>query len=785
MNKGDIEFTIGLNTSPAEQELYSLGEKMKSTAHIYSNVFKDVGQGFSTVGSPYQNSNNYGVPSTQVLQKSLAVTENAINKFARTVEQVSMRMVNFTTVGSPYTSNPRVIYSQPANIAGYLPGSTSSNIRTWFPSEHYTHSQAEAINNPNKIFDYLVAKRKAEQSTENPYTGVYDTFSRLNNPQGMYETWKNIFGRKKPLGLPAPFAKKDEEQSSQSENEKDLLETNKKDNTELSDKLVKWGKIYAIVKLIKKTIDAMVKAWKWEAKNVTEINSNLNQEHGFFSTDPIGALRANSDKTRAMAYATIRNMGVNAPVSAGALDYGAKKISDVWQAAMSGREVDERTSIDVQRVKDVLGADLSVAGLLTGEREGKTATDFQFDLMQKFETALPQIMKMNEVEQGQIFDSIRNLLGDDLVNAIVANANKNLKIDATDLKVTLAERLQGYGGTAIPSMNVTDATAKSVDSMSKLTEAWNQLKQIIEVRVTPAFTAFADRMTRFVNWLSKIFNKHEGMKNAAGELMFANTIAGLTNNGINYYKGVKQGSEDKKDIFLNRTRDARDLLKRASKEKGWKAYDDVVSAAFLSQPELETAQDIENLGIGAIYKVVGDRIINGNLNSKSSNPIERAIATFEYKGKKGLEAFKLKGQTEETNWWNDSVNRLFSNPQDMSETERLQALYYFQKNNPVVKEAYSNAFKEGGAYDYNTDMNIGSYLRSFALLMSPQDQLTYYKDMMKQLSTTLDNAVEIEPIWKDSNKNGIIDAGEIQVTVNVKDQNGNTLKKETVAGNYQ
>ena len=779
MDRADVTFTVGLNTSPAEQQLHNLGEKMKSTAHIYSDVFKDVGQGFKTVGSPYQNSNNYGVPSTQVLERSIAMIENSMEKFARVVESMSMRMVNFSTVGNPYTPNQRVIYSQPTNIAGYLPSSTVGNIRPWAPTEHYTHPQVDAINNPSKVFDYLINKRMAEQSADNPYIGVYDTFSRINSPMGamgMYAMWSKLFGGKAPLRIEGTVGNPSGADGNDTiaEQANDVVEGDKKDNEELKEKLLLWGKIMATIYAIRKVITGLAKLWKFGAETATGVNRNINEDHGFFTIDPEGAFRANSDKTRAVLYAGIRNMGENAPVSKEGLDYASSKMTEMWTAAMSGRNVDARTTIDVQRLKDFFGIDLSVAGLLTGEREGKTATDIQLDMMEKVETQLSKLAEADEITKGQVIDSLKNILGDELVNAIVANANKNLKIDATDLKLTLAERIMQSGGSAIPSGNLTEATTKAVTSISNLNNAVQSLKNTLVQELSPAFSKFTDALARIVNWINKKLNKVDGTRDANGEIMFKTSVAALTQ-GRNAYGVYSQNkSKDQKDKFENKTQ-------RILNDMKSKNVYDIFEAMYLSQIEADNASDIENMGIKAVQDSVGKSMIKGGFNKNSKNPIERALANYKWtdaKGKEheGWEAFKLQGANEENlGWWNADVNNLFYHPESMDEAQKIKAYQYFLEHNRTAKDAFTNAFTEGGELDYNTGMNIFRYFMNPAFYNSPEEFLNFMNEMRRQAPQVGDNTFDIEPSWNDRDRNGRIDAGEVEVKLRVKDISDNVL----------
>lgn len=783
MNKGDVEFTVSLNTSPAEQQLHSLTDKMKNAGHIYQDVFRDVGQGFKTVGTPYQNSNNYGVPSVQVLERTLALTANTMEKFARIVETISVRMVNFSTVGSPYSSTPRTIYAS-NNVAGYLPSSTSPNVRNWFPTEHYTHAQVESLNNPSKVFDYLISKR----NNENPYTGVYDLFNQIHSPMGamgMYGIWSNLFGKKGLLSLPAPknvWAGADGIDTPE-EQGKDVVEQDKKDNDELKEKLLLWSKIGATIYAIRKVIQGLAKLWKFGTETVAGTNSNINEEHGFFSIDPEGAMRANSDKTRAMLYAGVRNMGENAPVSKEGLDYASSKMTEMWTAAMSGRNVDARTAIDVQRLKDFFGIDLSVAGLLTGEREGKTATDIQIDMMDKVEKQISKLAEADEITKGQVIDSLKNILGDELVNAIVANANKNLKIDATDLKLTIAERIMKYGGSAIPSGDLTEKTTKAVDAISEFKESLQTLKNTIVSSdgINNAFVNFTKAIKSLTDWMTRKLNVIEGEKNALGEVKDKVSIASLTNEEVSRYRNFKQKENDRNDKYKNKDALVKQYLRSGNPLE-------ILNALYLSQPEVRSAADIENLGIKQQELEVGNAIRSGKLDKNSSNPIIKALANYKYRNPntgeelEGYDAFIEELATAEyLNWDTEDVKRLFSNTEDMSEHEMLLAMRNFVKLNPTAKKAFSEAFDKGGVFDFGTSMDIIKYLYSTSMLGSPEEQFKAFQVLAKESYKVLDNTVNFEVQHNDRDKNGRIDAGEVVLTVVVKDQYNNETRKTITA----
>lgn len=783
MNKGDVEFTVSLNTSPAERQLDLLDKKVKASSHVYSQVFKDMGPGgFKMVGQPYQNGNNFGVPSVQVLERSLSTVTNAMERFAHIVETMSARMVNFTTVGNPYSSNPRTIYAS-NNVAGYLPYNTSPNIKPWSPTEYYTRAQANAINDPNKVFDYLIQKRMAEQN--NPYMGVYDRFNNLHSSQGasgMYDIWKGLFGKRGLLALPAPL-QKSEDNKTQEEQSKEVFEEDKKDNDELKHKLKLWGGILATVYSLKKVLEGLSKLWKFGAETISNVNSNINEESGYFSVDPEGALRANSDKTRAMIYAGIRNMGKNTPVSKSGFDYSASKITDVYEAAMAGRNVDQRTTTDIQRLNDYLGIDLTPASLLTGIRNGKTATDFELDIMDKFEQQLSNIAKYDEITKGQIYDSLRNVLGDEMVNAIVANSNKNLKISDPNQRMLLSELLISKGGSAIPAGNLTESTTGAVNSLSELNEAIQKLKNTLVTELGPAFTSITNALTRGIEWINEKLNKVEGEKNALGEIKSKVSIASLTSSEYSRYRNFKQKEDDTKDKYTDKEKIVRDALRSKDPVK-------ILDALYLAQPQTKSAADIENLMIKQQEENVGQALREGYFDPNSSNPIIRALANkpYYYKGQKltGYEAFKTELATgENLSWDTDEIKRLFYNIDNMSEHDILLAMRNFVKLNPDAKSAFASAFDKGGQFDFNTGMGIFKYLYDIKNFSSYEDQYQALKALSGESLKVLDNTVNMDTTWNDLNRNGRVDLGEVEVTIVVKDQENNILTKKDIQGELQ
>lgn len=836
MNKADVEFTIGLNTSPAEQQLNKFYEKMRAsdrTSPLLQQVANEYNQGFKMVGSAYDSgSNRFGVPSTQVLNTALVATTQTLRKFESTLSNViymSSRVLDdylkkanqlqieykpssfseyrsnaysrLKMTGNPYSTDPSLVgniydgyvvggnnYGVPSTVinSGGLVR-TGRNISNWSPSEFYTRDQVDAINyniSHNDIFNDLIYKRKAGKS----FSETYDIFNQIHSPMGamgMYSMWSNLFGNKSPIGIEAPknvWTGADGIDTPE-EQGKDIVEQEKKDNDELKEKLRLWMKIGSTIYAIRKVIQGLAKLWKFGADTATSINSNINEEHGFFSIDPEGALRANSDKTRAMWYAGIRNMGSNSPVSKSGIDEMASIFTEMWTAAMSGRNVDARTTIDAQRIKEFFGADYTIEGLLTGMRDGKTATDIQRDLVQKVEQQIYKLAEVDEIQRGQLIDSLKHLFGSELIDALVANSNKNMKLAVED-RMTVIERLESVGGSAIPSTDLTAKTTKAVTAITELKESLQILKNTILSNdgINNAFVKFTKAINNLTDWLTEKLNKVSGDKNAIGEVKARVSIASLTSDEYSRYRNFAQKENDTKDKYKNKPQLVRDLLKSNDPFK-------VLSALYLSQPELKTAADVENLGIKQQELELGYAIKNGKLEANSSNPIIRKLANYAYKNPNtgemyfGYEAFKQELATNgNINWNTEEINRLFNNPQDMSEFELLEAMRNFVKLNPKALEVFSSVFNQGGLFDFNTvdkDGNLTDiikYLYSTDMLGSAEEQFKAFQALAKESYKVLDNTVNLSVEHNDSNRNGKIDAGEIFLTVVVKDQYGNETR---------
>lgn len=742
MDKADVEFTVGLDTSPAERQLDILYERMTGVRRVSSIETDRSTQPRSIIPTPPRD----------------ILTANA------------HRETNLpaTTITRELARIAQVFQRQSQGIPGWrYAGSSTWNEQKKIGYDNLPATSANRMFQDAINFSFINRQQKWRYAGSSYARSAYDDFEDINN------------GGVPPKGPPIDPST---DGNKEPEDKKDLVQKNKKDNEELKEKSRLWLKIAGTIYAIRKILQGLAKVWKFGAETITGVNSNINEESGYFSTDPEGALRANTDKTRSVLYAGIRNMGNNAPVSKQGLDYATNKITDMWTKAVTGQSVDTQTAIDAQRLKDFFGIDATVAGLLTGKREGKTATDIQIDIMDKVESQLSKLANADEITKGQVTESLKNILGPELIDAIVANANKNKKIDDPNLRLSLAELLMSHGDSAIPAGKLTEATAGTVNSISELKDSFQQLKNTLLTELAPAIISIVDTITAGVNWINKKLNKTDGEKNALGEAKSKVSVTSLTDDKLSRWKNIKQGKEDTKDKYGDKGKITSDALSSKDPLK-------ILDALYLSQPEAETAADIENLAIKQQEMVVGDALKAKRFDPNSKSPIIRELAKHKYKSYTGYQAFAMELANEEgLGWDSEDVRRLFSaDINDMSEFEMLEAMRNFVKNNRDVRDAFSNAFdeKKGGELDFGTTMDVFKYLYSIKNFSSEQDRYDALQALADESLKVMDNTVNLTPTWTDKNKNGKIDLGEVGLTLVVKNQYGEVMMRKDISAELQ
>ena len=341
-----------------------------------------------------------------------------------------------------------------------------------------------------------------------------------------------------------------------------ITEELKRQDKEITNNTQGFLKTLAVLFSIKKIIDAIVGAWKGFGKITGDVYGHITQQRGNFTSDPTGTLRVHTDLLypRLIEGAIAYQRAGGKLITKENLDTMNSKMANAFAQAMAGEGVSTRGSIAAQRLHDVIGSQLTAEMLLTGQTGGLSNTELSVDLINKFEDFMTsgKWTKLSKPEQGQLLSSIKELLGEDVVNAIVQNVLNNQAIKDPSARKSLTERLLGAGGAAVEFGNLTENVTKSVTALALLNSATETLKNTIVDNFTPAFVSATSVITAGIKRISAWLDKDRGaILDANGMPVISQTLASLRDENIfkTYYAnrkgffGIDKGFEaDKEDI---------------------------------------------------------------------------------------------------------------------------------------------------------------------------------------------------------------------------------------------
>lgn len=733
MNKGDIEFTVDLNTTPAEKKLNDLRNKASSERSYYANLFKDVMQGFSMQGSSYSGymgANNFGVPAIQNFERSISSVTNTMQKFTMVMEAM-VRAQGFLMYGRPYSPQSSAPIYQGSNIAGYLPSSTSPNIRAWTPTEHYTRAQANAINH-SKVFDNLIFNRK-NGGSDFSQQNVYDTFMRMNNASAMYEMWLNTFSSS-PLMLEAPepistgaggnkiyqkynkfgqpVTEKNKKTKEIVEEQKKVTEENKKDNTEWADKLVKINKFFATLLLVKQVVNIIKSAFNGIKELSIWGNQNVSTNYGYFTTDAENAFNARFNKTFSSMVAGANALGKMSPISADVLYSGVGGLQKVVDEAFSGKGVNKDKLIAIEQLHRMFGTELTSGMLLSKNLEGKTVTDFFVDIMNKFNNN-PNIYKnASYSEQAQMREYLKEILGDKLANAIVTNITRGES-------QTVAEQLTNAGRSAFNTDNLVENANELKTAFTELGNAMSALKMSALNNFMPAIKGTIDLATIWSDFFTRHFTEHTSYdKDATYQLS-----------------------------WLGHTKDEYNKIsvdKIAELRRSKNAYERLDSILYLN-PYYNTDASIEILKERMERQNFALDIANGNINANSKNWYAIGADGKAYNSVDQLKKVYLaRGGKKSDAWYKLMDNPSKFLPKNWYTLSKEEQLNWLNNNvlntsSQVMNDWSKRIFEGYGDFD-SSKMSATEYLTSSSSMESEEEALRAWQEVNRIISAVNDES---------------------------------------------
>ena len=776
MKDSDIEFSVGLNISPAEQNL--------------NNLFKDT----QTAHNRLQKLLNEQ-PSSLVYESKLRKLENIMTRYG--VFSVSQAYSSQMPKNEFYRF--RKLFN---DVKAYERNERKYNdITTKILSSVHQYQDLSAKPTPfQETFKqmYIDSQLKEREQKE-----IYSP-----KAHGMYDIWKKIVNKPTMLALPAPAQtnkavdgekvvteeKIEKTKEKTNEENKGVTKEIKKQHRGLLDNLANWLKIYAVIRLVHRAINTAINLWK-DFGNVSSETFNITRDQsGKFFADPVGTMRSGIDFTRARIRA-----GLRAWASAGspllnvdAIDTASASLVSVANRAMSGNEVDKNKAIAAQAMFDTLGTILNSEMILTGNTQGYSYTDLVVDLMDKFETFMSDPKKwesLGPVKQNQFMQYISDLLGVDIPNAVVQNVKLNQQMKDPSAKKTLLEHILGVSDSVNTFGNIGQNATLASESLAAFQDALSGLKRTLVNQYTPQFVAATGLLTKGIKKLQGIIDEDED------ENSF---FAKARNN--KFRKKYFTGGEAQNDIPTTYSpKTVNDLINITM--KGIPSFDETTLEAIQNEKYVNAMFDYITSGTTEYSDFKESfpekEAMRENLKKayeKEHGKIRLGLSKEIYKTAiehmngvhKGYASDQERARAEAdmriyNSWRGKKFLELALSGVKLLPSDREKALQYFIESGiwqvysrdafgPTTTPWWLNGKTVGGQFAYNGE-NVTDYLFDSRFYKDATEQMEVIKNFFKELSLKTPFFSNYQDVkWTDTNTNFKIEPGELHIELSIDGQ---------------
>ena len=778
MKDSDIEFSVGLNISPAEQNL--------------NNLFKDT----QTAHNRLQKLLNEQ-PSNLVYESKLKKLENIMTRYG---------------VFSVSQANA----SQMPKNEFYRFQKLFNDVKAYERNERKYHDITTKILSSVQQYQGLSAKPTPFQET---FKQMYIDSQLKEREQkeiyspkahGMYDIWKNIVNKPTMLALPAPAQtnkavdggkvvteeKIEKTEEKTNEENKGVTEEIKKQHRGLLDNLANWLKIYAVIRLVHRAINTAINLWKGFGNVSSETFNITRDQAGNFFADPVGTMRSGIDFTRARIRA-----GLRAWASAGspllnvdAIDTASASLVSVANRAMSGNEVDKNKAIAARAVFDTLGTILNSEMLLTGNTQGYSYTDLVVDLMDKFETFMSDPEKwesLGTVKQNQFMQYIIDLLGEDIPKAVVQNVNLNKQMKDPSAKKTLLEHILGVSDSVNTFGNVGQNATLASESLATFNDALSGLKRTLVNQYTPQFVAATELLTKGVKKLQGIIDEDEDENSFFGKARnnkFRNKYftGGEAQNDIPTTSSPKTVKDLINIIMAGIPSFDETTLEAIQNEKYVNAMFDYITSGTTDYSDFKESFPEEKAMREDLKKAYEKK--HGKIRLGRSEEVYKTAIESMNGMHKGYASDQEKARAEAdmriyNSWRGKNFLELALSGVELLPSDKEKALQYFIESGiwqvysrnafgptPSKREWWLEGKSNKGQFAYNGE-NITEYLFDSRFYKDTTEQMEDIKNFFKELSLKTPAFSNYQDVkWTDTNKNVKIEPGELHIELSIDGQ---------------
>ena len=484
-------------------------------------------------------------------------------------------------------------------------------------------------------------------------------------------------------------------------------EKEKKNNAkEEKGSLIRFGKMLAILHLVKKVLNSIKNKWKSLSDTELKVTQRDVKEKGFFGVDAYSAMHANVDRSHAVISRGLGYMGAAAPFSMDAFDSVLKQLQDLNLKAISGQGIaDEQLVISLQRLSDTLGMGFNIKDILTDPN--LNLTDFLTNLMNSVEKFLPKLNSLDDIKKSLVTNDIIKALGPELANALVYNYNYNQRTGGTS---TIMEQVTSKGTNAYGLIDYTEEAKKFSEALASSRSAVDDFKVSSASVFAPTGKKILDKGTQLASEGTMLINSKKSKS------MGLNYLLQYYNFGKTWlpFSDTKKDSKEQEEWYKKQENKeiAAEKLKGA---KDLNDIDDILDYAFYNPTALAAGTSSSALeGAVGSWKVTNimEKIRGKKFSElKGLSLYEQVIVNKLYKGKKADWVF------------------------DVNESN-------YKKKFDKIAKAMDFMFDEGGVWDIKPDVDIKEYAKSIlgdeeyiqflAWLLSEKNNILQQAGLMKK-----------------------------------------------------
>ena len=632
-NDTDITFTIGLNTSPADKDIAEFQKLLKHNDKI--NTLNTLRSNASSSYSSLMNAGKWvrsgDAYEVQDYERMLRQQASRIRGLDRTLRQsftISPR--EFTLKGDSYYNMPPAVigraqaaynnYAFRRDAFNNMMGRAEQNILA-LPAPKITLEDIELNEFANRLNgnggrNEFEERNLQKLSLLSERKKASFDFTQAESDEERNDAIKRYTNADQALKALNQKEKKNKEAKKDiAKEEKNIAKEEKNNAKEEKGSLIRFGKMLAILHLIKKVLNSIKNIWKRLSNTELKVTSRDVKEKGFFGVDAYSAMHANVDRSHAVISRGLGYMGKAAPFSMDAFDSVLQQLQDLNLKAISGQGIaDDQLVISLQRLSDTLGMGFNIKDILTDPN--LNLTDFLTNLMNSVEKFLPKLNSLDDIKKSLVTNDIIKALGPELANALVYNYNYNQRTGGTS---TVMEQVTSKGTNAYGLIDYTKEAKKFTDALASSRAALDEFKTALGGVFAPVGKVVLDKVE----------------ETAAEGTMFINSIKS-DNSGLNdvlLYTGSyildKNQKKDKKELidWYDNDENKKIAQEKFDDAKQLDSFNRILNFAFYNPTALKAGTS--SVGLEEIAKRGKVALIEQRINGKKFSELDRGKFTDE------------------------------------------------------------------------------------------------------------------------------------------------------------